>query len=138
MFHDVSILFMLYNMGKVCYNQIRIYGFEAKREKERFTVIFPRCRQNLKIGHFTLLFDKYGREMYARSFFALLTNNITSFWRWRCCSRCRFLNSLVLHRQTMLCSPTVPSGEMLRKCWTTSDLFTKLASLDKTQIHFIV
>ena len=30
---------MLYNMGEVCYNQIGTYGFEAKREKERFTVV---------------------------------------------------------------------------------------------------
>ena len=29
---------MLYNMGEVCYNQIGTYGFEAKREKERFTI----------------------------------------------------------------------------------------------------
>ena len=27
---------MLYNMGEVCYNQIGLYGFEAKREKEKF------------------------------------------------------------------------------------------------------
>ena len=47
---------MLYIMGEVCYNQIGTYGFEAKREKERFTVVCPRCRQNLKIGHFALLF----------------------------------------------------------------------------------
>ena len=55
MFHDASILCMLYDMGKVCYNQIVMYGFETKGEKERFTVVSPRCRQNLKIGHFTLL-----------------------------------------------------------------------------------
>ena len=34
MFHDVSTLFKLYNMGAVCYNQIGTYGFEANREKE--------------------------------------------------------------------------------------------------------
>ena len=45
---------MLNNKGEVCHNQIGTYGFEAKREKERFTVV---CRrQNLKVGHFTLLF----------------------------------------------------------------------------------
>ena len=37
-------------------NQIGTYGFEAKREKERFTIVCPRCRQNPIIGHFTLLF----------------------------------------------------------------------------------
>ena len=35
MFHDVFILFMLYDIGEVCYNQIGTYGFEAKREKKR-------------------------------------------------------------------------------------------------------
>ena len=47
---------MLYNMSEVCYNQIGTYGFEAKREKERFTVVCSRCRQNPKIGHLTLLY----------------------------------------------------------------------------------
>ena len=56
MFHDVSILFMLHNMDELCCNQIGMYGFEAKREKEKFTVVCPRCRQNPEIGHFTLLF----------------------------------------------------------------------------------
>ena len=34
---------------------VHTYRFEAKREKERFTVnvVCPPCRQNLKIGHFT-------------------------------------------------------------------------------------
>ena len=99
MFHDVSILFMLYNMAVVCYNQmLGMYGFEAKREKERFTVVCPLCRQNLKISHFKL----YGTEKCtkmraaraARSFLPLLTNNITAFWRRPCRSRRRFLNSL--------------------------------------------
>ena len=88
MFHDVSTFFKLYNMGEVCYNQIGTYGFEGEREKERFTVVCPRCRQNLKIGHFALLFlsstrDKSTKIPAARaarsSFFPLLTNNITAF-----------------------------------------------------------
>ena len=53
MLHDVSILAVLYNLGEVCYNQIRTYGFEEKRE-ERFSVVCSRCRQSLKTGHFTL------------------------------------------------------------------------------------
>ena len=50
------LTFMLYNMGEVRYNHIGMYTFETKREKKRFTVVCPRCRQNLKTGHFTLLF----------------------------------------------------------------------------------
>ena len=38
-FTIVSILFMLYNIDEVCYNQIGTYGFEARREKERFIVV---------------------------------------------------------------------------------------------------
>ena len=53
MFHDVSILFMLYNMDELCCNQIGMYGFEALREKERFTVVCPCCRQNPEIGQFS-------------------------------------------------------------------------------------
>ena len=56
MFHDVSILFMLYKMGEVRYNQIGNYGFKAKKEKERLTVLRPRCCENPKFGHFTSLF----------------------------------------------------------------------------------
>ena len=40
-------------MSEVSYNWIGMDGFEVKSETERFTVVFPRCRQNLKIGHFT-------------------------------------------------------------------------------------
>ena len=91
---------MLYNMSEVCHNQIGTYGFEAKREKGRFTVVCPRCRQNPKIGHFTDPFyvvvltsteekcTKMRAARAARSVFSLLTNNIAAFWR------CRFLNSL--------------------------------------------
>ena len=53
MFHDYSILFIIYNMGEVSYNWIGTDGFEVKSETERFTVVGPRCRQNLKFGHFT-------------------------------------------------------------------------------------
>ena len=42
-------------MGEVSYNWIGTDGFGEKRETERFTVTVacPRCRQNLKFGHFT-------------------------------------------------------------------------------------
>ena len=44
-------------MGEVSYNWIGTDGFGEKRETERFTqsvtVACPRCRQNLKFGHFT-------------------------------------------------------------------------------------
>ena len=43
----MSTLFMLYDIGKVCFNQIGTYGFEAKREKERFIVVCPSFHQNL-------------------------------------------------------------------------------------------
>ena len=56
MFQDVSNLFMLYKIGEVFDNQNRTNGFEEKRKNKRFTVCCPCCRQNPKIGHFTLLF----------------------------------------------------------------------------------
>ena len=55
MFHDVSILFMLYNMGEVSFNEIGTYGFEAKKAKERFTVVclsyFGYCAHLLNFHH---------------------------------------------------------------------------------------
>ena len=102
MFHDVSTFFILYNMGEVCYNQIGTYGFEAKREKERFTAVCPRCRQNWPL--YVVVLTSAGEKCTkmcvaraARSFLPLLTNNITAFWRWRCRCRSRrsFLNSLL-------------------------------------------
>ena len=40
-----------------------------------------------------------------RSFLPLLTNNITAFWRCRCRSRCRFLNSLLRTRKIQNTKP---------------------------------
>ena len=51
--HDYSILFILFRMSEVSYNWIGTDGFEVKSETERITVVCPRCRQNLKFGHFT-------------------------------------------------------------------------------------
>ena len=48
---------MLYNMREVTvsYNWIGADRFEVKkRENERYTGGCPRCRQNLKFGHFKL------------------------------------------------------------------------------------
>ena len=42
-------------MGEVSYNWIGTDGFEVKSETERFTVVCPRSRQNLKFSHFTLV-----------------------------------------------------------------------------------
>ena len=77
---------------------------KSESETERLTVVCPRCRQNHKFGHFshvvglTSAGEKYSKMRAARatrSFLPLLTNNITAFWRCRCRSRCRFLNSLI-------------------------------------------
>ena len=46
-------MIILYNMGEVSYNWIGTDGFEVKSETKRFTVVCPRCHQNLQFGHFT-------------------------------------------------------------------------------------
>ena len=91
-------------MGEVCYNWIGTDGFEVKSETERFTVVCPLCRQNLKLVISCSSFDEYGREMYKNAcrtcstiILVLLTNNITAFWRCRCRSRRRFLNSPIVN-----------------------------------------
>ena len=92
MFHDYIL----------CYKQIGTHRFEAKRDRERFIVVFSRCGQNQKIGHFVLLFLSSTGEKCtemcatraARSFFPFLANNIAAFWR--CRSRRCFLNSLMM------------------------------------------
>ena len=79
MFHDVSTLLKLYNMGEVCYKQIGTYGFEGKREKERFTVVCPRCRQKPENWSFCVVVLSNTRDKCtkmpatrsARSFFFL-------------------------------------------------------------------
>ena len=53
--YDYSIVFILYNIGEVSCNWICTDGFQVKSETERFTVVCPRCRQNRKFGHFTLV-----------------------------------------------------------------------------------
>ena len=85
-------------MGEVSYNWIGTDGFEVKSETERFTVVCPRCRQTLNLVISRSSFDEYGRVMFKKAcrtiILVLLTNNITAFWRCRCRSHRRFLNSL--------------------------------------------
>ena len=50
------MLFMLYVMGELSNKWIGTDGFEVKRENEKFTAMCPLCPQNLKMGHFKLLF----------------------------------------------------------------------------------
>ena len=84
-------------MGEVSYNWIGTDGFEVKSETERFTLSLSTLSSN--ILNFVISrssFDEYGREMYKNAcctcstiILVLLTNNITAFWRCRCCSRRR-------------------------------------------------
>ena len=54
-------------MGEVSSNWIGTDGYEVKSETERFIVVCPRCRQNLKLCHFTSSFDEYGRELFKKA-----------------------------------------------------------------------
>lgn len=127
---------MLNNMGEVWNNRFGTYRFEAKRDKERFTVVCKCCRQNSKIGHFTLLFWRL-REMYKRVcrtcstiIFPLSTNDIIALWRCRCRSLRCFLNPLFCHacaawRQCDLTSTRPPLGRR----WVAFTRQTKVAKL---------
>ena len=55
-FHNHSVLFILYNTGELSCNRMGTNGFKVKSENDCFIVICSRCRQNLKFGDFTLLF----------------------------------------------------------------------------------
>ena len=102
-FHDYCILFTLYNMGEVSLNCTGTNGFEKKRERIEDSLEFVHFvvkTLNLVISRSS--FDEYGREMFKNAYrtcstiiLVLLTNNITAFWRCRCRSRRRFLNSLI-------------------------------------------
>ena len=59
-----SRLFQLanfYKNGELSRNQIGRSGVQVKKENEKFTVVRSRSPQNLKCGHFTLLFCR-GRQ----------------------------------------------------------------------------
>ena len=50
-----------YKNGELSRNQIGRSGVQVKKENEKFTVVRSRSPQNLKCGHFTLLFRR-GRQ----------------------------------------------------------------------------
>ena len=50
-----------YKNGELSRNQIGRSGVQVKKENEKFTVVRSRSLQNLKCGHFTLLFCR-GRQ----------------------------------------------------------------------------
>ena len=58
---DYFNLFNFYKNGELSRNQIGRSGAEVKKENEKFTVVHSRSPQNLKCGHFTLLFRR-GRQ----------------------------------------------------------------------------
>lgn len=64
-FCDYSILFNLYNIGKVSYNWIGTNSLEEKIRNEKFTVVYSRCHQNLSLvsSHTGSCFAEYGKEM---------------------------------------------------------------------------
>ena len=53
---DYSNLFNLYNVTKLSSNRTGGNGIQVEMENEKFTAMCSRCPQNLKFGHFTLLF----------------------------------------------------------------------------------
>ena len=53
--------FSFYKNGELSRNQIGGSGAEVKKENEKFTVVRSRSPQNLKRGHFTLMFCR-GRQ----------------------------------------------------------------------------
>ena len=54
-----------YKNGELSRNQIGCSGLQVKKENEKFTVMCSRSPQNLKCGHFTLLFCR-GRQRNVR------------------------------------------------------------------------
>ena len=53
-----------YKNGELSRNQIGRSGVQVKKKNEKFTVVCSRSQQNLKCGHFTLLFCR-GRQRNA-------------------------------------------------------------------------
>ena len=53
-----------YKNGELSRNQIGRSGVQVKKENEKFTAVRSRSPQNLKCGHFTLLFCRERQEMY--------------------------------------------------------------------------
>ena len=58
---DYPNSFNLYNVDEVSGNYIDKNDVQVRKENEKFTVVCSRSPQNLKFGHFTLLFSR-GRQ----------------------------------------------------------------------------
>ena len=78
-------------------------AFEVNLENERFAVVFPRCRWNLKFGNFTLSLADYVKELNQSEcrtcstfIFPHSTNQSIAFWRRRCRCRRPCLSSLMV------------------------------------------
>ena len=83
---------MLYNMGEVSYNQIGTYAFELSKEREGkiHCCLSTLSSKPENWSFYVVVLTSTGQKctkMRAarapRSFFLLLTNNITAFWRCR-------------------------------------------------------
>ena len=92
--------FNFYKNGELSRNQIGWSGEQVKKENEKFTVVRSRSPQNLKCGHFTLLFCR-GRQRNvpkwknarAERLFLLIKPMFLRCCRCRCRRRC--LSSLM-------------------------------------------
>ena len=100
---DYSNSFDLYSVGVVS----RSWIVQVRKEKEKFTVVCSCSPQNLKFGHFTLLFCR-GRQRnvqkhitHVQSDCFLLINLIVSVL-WRSCCRRRCLSSLLFTAYSVL------------------------------------
>ena len=74
-FMIIPSMFTLYNIGKVSYNWIGTEGFKVKTELWSFYVVVITSAGEKS--------TKMRAARAARSFFPLLTNNITAFWPCR-------------------------------------------------------
>ena len=103
-----------YKSGVLSRNQIGRSGVQVKKENEKFTVVCSRSPQNLKCGHFTLLFCS-GRQgnvpeckthVQSDSFYSL---NQLFYARCRCRCGCRrrrrrrCLSSLITTESDLKC-----------------------------------
>ena len=91
------MLITLYKIGEVYFRLLGTNGFHLKAENERFTAGGSGCRQNRKYENFMLSFRRLRQKiarMYSTIVFRHSTNQIIDFWRCRCRSYRRFLNSI--------------------------------------------
>ena len=80
-----------YKNGELSRNQIGRSGVQVKKENQKFTAVRSRSPQNLKCGHFTLLFCRERQEMYQN---VKRTCRPIVLRRCRCRRRRRCLSSL--------------------------------------------